>query len=524
MSSAGFWARRAPALAAVLAGAVLPLAFAPVGFWPLSLLAPAVLLYVLHGTTRRRAAWLGWLFGLGQFGVGVSWLYESFTLFGGAVAPLAALITAGFVAVMALYPALASYIARAIAGSAMRSLAGVLAFAGSWTLVEWLRGWLFSGFPWLDLGIAQTASPLKSLLPLIGEYGVGLVVLLLAGLLLCAVEALRATPSTESTSIRPRALWRAGVLLAVGLATLLGAGLLSPLRWTHPSGVPIRVGLAQANIPQMQKFDPAFLAATLQRYEQLTVQMGAVDLVVWPETAVPDVLSDVPELRHALIERAAEQHQDFLIGAFTQDAAGHYYNTLVGLPDAVGSHRKAHLVPFSEYMPLRPLVMLLSGMIDVPMSDLTPGRADQALPVVRGVPVGASICYEADFARDIRRSLPQAGFLVNVSNDSWFGDSFAPHQNLQMAAVRALEFGRPMVRATNTGVSAFVSADGRIEQSLGVNQQGILVGKIQPYHGSTPFLRAGSAPALSGAAGLLIWAWVLAFWRRRASRRELPVR
>lgn len=512
MSFTGFWARRAPALAAVLAGAVLPLAFAPVGFWPLSLLAPAVLLFLLQGTTPRRAAWLGWLFGLGQFGVGVSWLYESFTLFGGAVAPLAALITAGFVAVMALYPALASGMARWIAGSTMRSLAGVLAFAGSWTLVEWLRGWLFSGFPWLNLGIAQTASPLKSLLPLIGEYGVGLVVLLLAGLLLCAVEALRAQSST-----RPRAPWRAGVLLAVGFATLLGAGLLGAVRWTHPVGEPIRVGLAQANIPQMQKFDPAFLASTLQRYEQLTVQMGAVDLVVWPETAVPDVLSDLPELRRALAERAVQNHQDFLIGAFTQDDAGHYYNTLVGIPDAVGSHRKAHLVPFSEYMPLRPLVMLLSGMIDVPMSDLTPGRADQPLPVVRGVPVGASICYEADFARDIRHSLPRAGFLVNVSNDSWFGDSFAPHQNLQMAAVRALEFGRPMVRATNTGVSAFVSADGRIEQSLGVNQQGILVAEVQPYQGSTPFLRIGSWPALA-AAGLFL---LLGRWRRRATREPL---
>lgn len=504
-----FLARRMPAVAALLAGALLPLAFAPVGFWPLSFVAPAVLLYLLHDTSLRRATWLGWLFGFGQFGVGVSWLYESFTLFGGAIAPLAALITAGFVAVMALYLALTAGLARWMAGPRMRSGTGVLAFAGSWVGLEWLRGWLFSGFPWLDIGIAQTTSPLKSLLPLVGEYGVGLVVVLLSGLLMCAALAAR---------VRPLAIQRPMVLVLPLIVVWLIGWLLSPIRWTHPVGEPISVGVAQANIPQMQKFDPAFLASTLQRYEQLTVQMGAVDLVVWPETAVPDVLSDLPHFTAALSQRAAAMHQDFLIGAFTQDAAGHYYNTLVGIPDAVGSHRKAHLVPFSEYMPLRPLVMLLSAWIDVPMSDLTPGRADQPLPVVRGVPVGASICYEADFARDIRRTLPAAGFLVNVSNDSWFGDSFAPHQNLQMAAVRALEFGRPMIRATNTGISAFLSADGRIEQSLGVNRQGVLVGKVQPYQGSTPFERLGSAPTLILAAVLLFFAR----WRRRSLSGELP--
>ncbi len=503
MSFSGFWRRRVPAVMALFAGAVLPLAFAPVSFWPLSVIAPAVLLFLLQGTTLRRAAWLGWLFGLGQFGVGVSWLYESFTLFGGAVAPLAALITAGFVAVMSLYPALAAMVARWAAGAQMRTFRGVLAFAGSWTLVEWLRGWLFSGFPWLDLGIAQTVSPLKGFVPLVGEYGAGLIALLLAGALMGMALSSRGT-----TVFAPR---RFGLLAAFSAALLLAGWGLSFHRWTEPMGQPLSVGLAQANIPQMQKFDPAFLATTLQRYEQLTVAMGAVDLVVWPETAVPDVLSDLPSLTTALAQRAAKMHQDFLIGAFTQDAEGHYYNTLVGIPDAVGSHRKAHLVPFSEYMPLRPLVMLLSGMIDVPMSDLTPGRLDQPLPVVRGVPVGASICYEADFARDIRRSLPAAGLLVNVSNDSWFGDSFAPHQNLQMAAVRALEFGRPMIRATNTGVSAFIAANGRIEQSLGVDQQGILVGKVQPYQGSTPFTHTGSWPALLIAAGALWWAR----WRRR---------
>lgn len=491
-------------LLALLAGAFLPLAFAPVGFWPLSLLSPAVLLLLLQGCTPHRAFVLGWLFGLGQFGVGVSWLYESFTLFGGAVAPLAALITFIFAALVAIYLGLTTWLAQWVSGGG--SLGGrlnsrqIAAFTGSWVFFEWLRGWVFSGFPWLDLGIAQTASPLGGFLPIVGEYGVSFIVVGLAGVLAWFVQRWVQAPRL----VRGPALWLLGSLVFfLGLGSLLGR-----VAWTHPTASPLSVGIAQANVPQMQKFDPAFLNKTLQTYVSLTEQMGSVSLVIWPETAIPDVFSDLDWFKKILDDRAKTHHQDFLVGAFTQDAQGRYYNTLVGVPDAVGLHRKAHLVPFSEYMPLRPIIDLFAGMIDIPMSDLTPGAPNQPLPQVQGIKVGASICYEADFARDIRKSLPAAGFLVNVSNDSWFGDSFAPHQNLQMAQVRALEFGRPMARATNTGISAFIDAQGRIVQKLGVNQQGVLVGSIQPYQGSTPFYWLQSWPIivlslllLTGVAG-----------------------
>ncbi|OZB82373.1 MAG: apolipoprotein N-acyltransferase [Halothiobacillus sp. 13-55-253] len=276
-------------------------------------------------------------------------------------------------------------------------------------------------------------------------------------------------------------------VLIISLALFLGVGhFLATVQWTHPSGKTLSVGLAQANVPQMQKFDPAFLTKTLQTYMTLTDQMGSVDLVIWPETAIPDVLDDLDWFKKRLQARATEQHQDFLVGAFTQNASGQYFNTLVGIPETVGQHRKAHLVPFGEYMPLRPIINLFAGMIDIPMSDLTPGSVDQPLPEVKGVKVGASICYEADFARDIRHALPQAGFLVNVSNDSWFGNSLAPHQNLQMAQVRALEFGRPMIRAT----------------------QGILVENIQPYAGDTPFFRLQSWPIILFGTLLIGLAWL----------------
>ena len=488
-------------LISLIAGGLLPLAFAPVGFWPLSIFSPAILLLLLPGLSLRGAMALGFAYGLGQFGVGVSWLYESFTLFGGAVAPLAALITGLFVAAISIYPALTMVLVRISSGETEYLLPRhVLAFTGSWIFLEWLRGWVFSGFPWLDLGIAQTSGPLSGFLPIVGEYGVGMIALILAGLLALSADHL-------FDSIRK--CWKPSAALMMSLVLFLVVGhFLAKVQWTHPSGKPLSVGLAQANVPQMQKFDPAFLTKTLQTYMTLTEEMGHVDLVIWPETAIPDVLDDLDWFKKRLQARAAERHQDFLVGTFTQDTGGHYFNSLVGIPETVGQHRKVHLVPFGEYTPLRPIVDLFAGMIDIPMSDLTPGTVAQPLPVVQGVKVGASICYEADFARDIRPTLPQAGFLVNVSNDSWFGNSFAPHQNLQMAQVRALEFGRPMVRATNTGVSAFINAQGQVTKRIGVDEQGILVGSVQPYAGDTPFFRLQSWPIIVFSTLLMGLVWL----------------
>ncbi|ANJ66428.1 apolipoprotein N-acyltransferase [Halothiobacillus diazotrophicus] len=494
---------------AFLAGAVLPVGFAPLDFWPVTILSPAILLLLLIGQSAKRGFWIGYAFALGQFGIGVSWVYLSLTLFGGAIAPIAALITLLFVGALALYGGLTTWLAvraggidshQPVSGRAFLWLS--MAFIGSWAFVEWLRGWILSGFPWLDLGVAQVASPLGGYLPLFGEYGVTLIVLSLSVLLAWIGLELR-----RRSGLGPQI----GVWVSVaGVVAILLAGMgLGRIQWTQPVGQPLLVGVAQANVPQMQKFDPAFLNQTLHTYLALSDGIGAADLVIWPETAIPDVLSDLDWFRQILDQRARDTGVDYLVGTFTQDRDGHYFNSLVGIPGRIGSHSKAHLVPFSEYMPLRPLMDLFSGLIDIPMSDLTPGAVDQPLPVVKGVRIGPSICYEADFARDIRHDLPDAGILVNVSNDSWFGDSLAPHQNLQMAAVRAREFGRPLVRATNTGISAFIDARGRPYETLGVDRQGFLKADVQPYQGTTPFYHLQSWPIillsvlLWGGAGLL---------------------
>ncbi|KTG17748.1 MULTISPECIES: apolipoprotein N-acyltransferase [unclassified Guyparkeria] len=490
-------------LTALLAGATLVLAFAPFAFWPAAILAPAILFSLIHRRAPGRAFRLGWWFGLGQFGLGVSWVYESFTLFGGIVGPLAALVTALFVIGLAFYPAGAAWLTAKVAGNGGRGLWAV-SFVASWVLVEGLRAWLFGGFPWLNLGISQVDGPLVGWLPLLGEYGVTALLLLMAVLVWHLGRVLMSGPMSWRRWLLP-----AGALVAVPLLSLT----LRELPWSQPSGESLKVGLAQGNVAQMQKFDPAFFRKTISIYRELTLAMPEVDLVVWPETAIPRPIDSVPAVRESLEQLAGERDFAMLVGTFTRDDAGRYYNALIGVPSSLGIYRKRHLVPFGEYFPLRWLIERMPWLFEVPMSDLSPGRPDQPPLVIDGVMLGASICFEADFSRDIRASMPEAGMLVTVSNDSWFGESFSPHQHLQMARARAIEFRRPMIRATNTGISAVIDARGRVEAMLGTGERGTLVADITPRSGATPLARWGAWPALGAMlVVLLLTGW---FARRR---------
>ncbi|MGC9456391.1 MAG: apolipoprotein N-acyltransferase [Halothiobacillaceae bacterium] len=486
---------------ALLAGMALPLAFAPFGLHFLAVLSPALLFALWMGQGPRAGLLVGYAFGLGQFGVGVSWLYHSFTLFGAAIAPVAALVTAAFVAVAALYPALAGYLVARFSGGDRVSalwLAPLL-----WVGVEWLRGWLFGGFPWLNLGAAFTDGPLGGVLPVFGEYGASLWAALLAAALVALLQARRH---------RTRWLVAAAVVASLALGQALRG-----IDWTEPDGDPIRVGMAQGNIPQMRKFDPEILNFTLRRYLSLTEDLPPVDLVLWPETAIPEFIEALPEFRELLAERARRERYVMLVGAFDEDGSGQYFNTMQGIPSRLGSYAKRHLVPFGEYLPLRGLLEAFHGLIDVPMADLSPGPAVQALPVVRGRQVGVSICYEAALSREIRRALPEASLLVNASNDSWFGDSLAPDQHLQIARVRSMEFGRPMARATNTGISAFIDHRGRLLETTRFDETAALAKALQPMSGSTPFARWGNWPLFLMLLPAIAW---LALRARRIIRRN----
>lgn len=468
------------AAAAFLLGASSVLGFAPLRIFPLAVLTLAALAWLWHAATPRRAAVLGFAFGAGCFLAGVSWVYVSMHDFGGMPAPLAALAAVLFCGYLALYPALAGSLFARL--RRQRPGPDALLFAAAWTLAEWLRGWLLTGFPWLAFGYAQTPpSPLAGYAPLAGVYGVGFVAALVAAL-------------AGLTFAARRHAFRRTAALAVTVLLAAGAGL-SAIEWTRPSGRPLSVSLLQGNIEQSLKWQPERLQHSLETYLRLARSHPA-QLIVLPETALPLMLDQLPRDYVAELRRAAGDGQgEVLLGIAAQDAQGHYYNSAVGFAaDGVQAYRKSHLVPFGEFTP--PAFSWTLALLRIPMSNFTPGPAVQAPLLLSGQKVAVNICYEDVFGEEIIRALPEATLLVNLSNTAWFGDSLAQPQHLQIAQMRALETGRPMLRATNTGMTAVVGPRGRVERVLPPFGEGALLGEVSGYAGATPYVRWGNAAAL----------------------------
>lgn len=491
-------------LAALLFGALLPLAFAPFELWALAPLSLAGLFWLWLSASPRAAWILGYAFGLGMFGVGTSWIFVSMHHFGEAIAPVAGLITLVFAALMAVFPALAGWLtARLSTENSMPRL--LLAMPLAWMLFELIRGEFLGGFPWLNLGASQIHSPLAGFVPIFGEYGASFAVVLSAALL-ALLGMRREYPVVLSALLAFIALWA-------------GGGTLRQINWVEAAGEPLAVAIVQGNVEQSRKFDPQVFQATLNLYRRLTESAPEAKLIVWPETAVPDTVSEASSFLIEMQELMRERGQALVLGIFDQDRQGNYYNALLALPVEGGYYHKRHLVPFGEYLPLRFLIEPFKNLIQVPMSDLTSGQDKQPLLRLAGHPAGASICYEATLARKINTALPEAAFLINASNDAWFGDSLAPHQHLQIAAMRSLESGRWMVRATNTGISALISPHGEVVARTPQFEQAILHGTVVPMQGATPFVIWGAWPvwllSLLGLGSLGVVAYITAERKRR---------
>ena len=481
-------ARRA--LAAV-AGLLVPLGFAPFHFYPLPVLSLAVLFYLwLRADSAREAFILGYLFGLAMFGLGVYWLHISINLFGGVNLIGAWFFTGCLVAIIALYPAVCGYLCRRFYRRYR-----LLAPAPLWTLTEWGRGWLLTGFPWLNLGVSQTDGPLAGYAPLIGAYGLSFIV--------------AATAAAGVGLLGGRG--RARGLAALSLAVIVAAGL--PLKqhaWTDDNGQRLNVALIQGAIPQELKWRAEMRRGTYEIYTALSAPHWSADLIIWPETAIPSLYQRAADFIAPLEARLKNTDTLFMSGlAYKNQASGQYHNSILLLDDGHRFYHKHHLVPFGEYLPLKPL---LGGVIDflrIPMSDFSAGDpARKLLPTARAV-FGMSICYEAAYDTAIRRSLPAANILINVSNDAWFGDSMAPHQHLQIARMRALESGRYLLRATNNGISAIIDNRGRVVQRSPQFEPHALRAEVKLFEGATPYSRHGNSLIVLIALGLALLGAVL---------------
>jgi apolipoprotein N-acyltransferase len=498
-------------VAAFVLGAVAVLGYAPAGLFPLPVLTLAALFYLWsRASSPRAAAMQGFGYGLGLFLFGVSWIYVSLHDFGAMPAPLAAVATFLFCAFLALLPAAAGY-ACARARVPRATACGLIAPA-AWTLAEWTRSWLLTGFPWLAAGYSQIpASPLAGYAPVLGIYGVTLVTTLSAGLL--AVLALRAA---DKAKVEGRKAEGFRVILHPSSFILLAIWLtgfaLKQIAWTEPVGSPITVSLLQGNVSQDVKWREDRVIPTLNTYRRLA-ETSSAQLIILPETALPLFLQQVPEdYLNALASHARAQEGDVLLGIPERIAGGGYYNSVVTLGRSPRQfYRKSHLVPFGEFIPLRPLLAGIVGALAIPLQDFSRGGLDQRPLAVAGQQVAVNICYEDAFGEEIIRQLPEATLLVNVSNVAWFGRSLAPRQHLQIAQARALETGRTMLRATNTGVTGVIDPRGELVVAAPEFTTAAVTQPVQGYRGATPYVRWGNYAALllCVASIALAYAWRL---------------
>ncbi len=464
-------------LTAFTAGIVTVLAFAPFDLYYLAVLGPALLLWLLLAADSGMAFRLGWMFGSGLFGVGVFWLHISINQFGGVGPLLAIIATLAFVAFLALFYGVVGWLGKVVSGTAAWPVQlGV--YVSLWVLLEWLRGWALTGFPWLALGYSQIGTPLQGYAPLLGVYGVTLVVVLSAA---CLVALLKSVKTL--------------VPVLLGITLIWGGGwFLTQQDWSRPTGDGIKVSIIQANVKQEFKWRPEARQPTIDTYLRLTLREWDSDLIVWPETAIPAYYHQLENSLFKALESEAQGHNsDLLFGiSVWEDSGERYFNSLSTLGSERNAYYKRHLVPFGEYMPMRWVLKPLIDILQIPMSSFSPGEAAQPLLKVAGHQAGASICYEDAFGAEIIQAMPEAEFLVNVSNDGWFGDSIALPQHLQIARMRSLEAGRYQLRATNTGISAFIGPKGELLSLSPINKEYVLRGEVIPMSGTTPYAMVGN--------------------------------
>ena len=489
-----------PALSRLIAfiiGAAMSLSFAPYG---LSLLAPLLLLpllYVCMNVSPRDAGAHAFWFGLGMFLTGTYWIYISVHVFGNAPLWIALLLMVGLAVIMALLLWIAGWLISGL--SQGESWQMLLVAPAAWVLIEWTRGWIFTGFPWLALGYSQIDSLFAGWAPVLGVYGVSFMLL---------VSTTAVIVTLMSTGIQ-----RVVGLAAILLPWLVGGLLLIP-DWTETAGKPMRVSIVQAGVSQDKKWDRDQLKPIMEFYRRSTLSVPDSEIVVWPEVAIPALDDQVKNYINLIRNDLRGSRRSVVFGilerSFERDPDGKIYNSvfLVGglAPQA---YRKRHLVPFGEYFPVPPSVREWMRMQNLPHSDLSPGEAVQPLlEAANGARLAVAICYEDAYGAEQLYALPDASLLINVSNDAWFGDSIAPHQHLEIARMRALEVGRNVIRSTNTGISAFIGYDGALLEVGKQFEPELMTADIEPRRGMTPYASSGNTPVIALCLAIIAGFWI----------------
>lgn len=464
---------------AAVAGLTYPLAFAPYGLWGLMPFSVAALLLSLTDRTPREAALNGFAFGFTAYLTAIYWITISVHTFGGAPFWLAAFLMLSLVAFLSGYYALLCYLVNRFAARE-GAVRWWITIPGCWMLLEWLRGWLLSGFGWLAPGYAHVDSVLIGYLPVGGILLAGWVVAITAGTLASLV--LKPTMRAAVQVIMAGVLWAAGLGLV-------------HVKWTEEDGSSVTASLVQGAVPQDQKWLPEQLQPTIDLYVDLTVDHLDSDLVVWPEAAIPRYKHQLAPLWTELERIAKDTSTDFLVGTVEYDLdKDERYNTLSAFGQSSAAYRKRHLVPFGEYFPVPDFIKNQMRLMNLPYQNFSPGERGQPALAVAGQTISGSICYEDVFGHEMLGTVSESSLLVNVSNDAWFGGSLAPHQHLQIARTRASEVGRYMLRSTNNGISAVIDGYGRVVEQSPQFEPYVLTATVPGMDGTTPYMRWGDWP------------------------------
>lgn len=483
-------------LLTVITGACLPLAFAPFNLYSLAFLCPAILLFQWFKHDFKLSITRGWLFGVGFFGTGTSWIYQSLYHFGNMTLPLAILATCLFVFIMALYPAALGLLTRLFAKKVTPALLCLCVFPSLWVILEYARTHLLTGFPWLLLGYSQTSNPLAAFAPIIGTYGLSFIVTLFSGAIVLILI-------NQKRQLKSYSLALLLVIISISL-------LLQHHHWTKPINQPIKATLIQGDIAQKMKWDRNYLIHNIRVYEKLTQKNLGSQLIIWPEGAVPVLSSHAGSLIKQL-NALAKQHNTTILFGIPIASKGKYYNGLLMVGMNKGHYLKKHLVAFGEYVPLPSIIGKIMAAFKVPMSDFSKGPDIQPpLPFNHGA-IGPFICYEVAFPNLVLSAAKHANLLVTLSDDSWFGRSIALAQHLQMAKMAALQTRRYMLASTNTGITAVITPFGQIIKGANIGARTAITATITPMVGTTPLMIFSYYPLWVFITLLLLFA----IWRSR---------
>jgi apolipoprotein N-acyltransferase len=468
-------------LLSLLAGALLTFSFAPFNQFWLGILCPALFLLCLQNASPRQGLVRGLLFGAGLFGTGVSWVYVSIHTYGNAGVILSLFITALLVVFLALFPALFGYLLTKY-GKPAKFPGMLLTFPALWVAFEWIRSWLFTGFPWLLLGYSQIGSPLSGYATVFSVFGVSLATAFTSGALIAIWQ--------NKKKVR--------IYLILVLFALWGTGMaLKLVEWSKPAGPSLSIALVQGDTPQATKWSQYYQDQILNTYQKLNQEALGSQLIFWPEAAIPALPEQVPNFIKQLTQSVKQHNTALMLGIPLYNySTQQYYNAAVVIGNGQGVYLKRHLVPFGEYVPLLNVLGPLLDSLNIPMSGMAPGPDSQALPMMQDIPVAVFICYESAFPEEFRDGMQNAQLIATLSDDSWFGHSLGFYQHEEMDQMRAIETGRYIVRATNSGETSVINSHGKVMLKIPSFQAAVLKSSVVPMSGNTPWVIIGIWPLL----------------------------